>query len=147
MENFPRLRQGLWKPILLDFKLQGLAQMFLRFFYPDDWVYEEGGLMEHLFEGHFMVWVRGSRCFTFYTNKHQIAKFIMQGPSQALKAPGTHCGNRGNAAKIGARHITPHLMGYFGFQVCVSISSTNFIVDGLCPGCIFHLIARDLAAS
>ncbi|KAJ7876937.1 hypothetical protein B0H14DRAFT_3859100 [Mycena olivaceomarginata] len=31
------------------------GRMFLRFFYPDDWVYEEGGLMERLFEGHFMV--------------------------------------------------------------------------------------------
>ncbi|KAJ7362454.1 hypothetical protein DFH08DRAFT_1073607 [Mycena albidolilacea] len=84
------------------------GRMFLRFFYPDDWVYEEGGLMERLFEGHFMV---------------RIAKCIMQGPSQALKAPGAHRGNRGNAAKIGARHITPRLMGYFGFQAVFSISS------------------------
>jgi hypothetical protein len=140
--NFYRTYEAILNGII---KVTG--RMFLRFFYPDDWVYEEGGLMERLFEGHFMVRVRASRCSAFYTDKHQIAKCIMQGPSQALKAPGAHRGNRGNAAKIGARHITPRLMGYFGFQVCVSISSTNFIIDGLRSGCIFHLIARDLAAS
>ncbi|KAF8145022.1 hypothetical protein K438DRAFT_1782329 [Mycena galopus ATCC 62051] len=76
---------------------------FLRFFYPDEWVYEKDHLMDDLFEGHLMI----------------------RGLSQALKPPGAHRGNRGNAAKIGARVITPRIMAYIAVQTVFSISSLD----------------------
>ncbi|KAK7064900.1 hypothetical protein R3P38DRAFT_3302317 [Favolaschia claudopus] len=86
------------------------GRMFPRFFYPHDWVYDGENLMDKLFEGHLMI--RTGKC-------------ILQGPSQALKPPGAHRGNRGNAAKIGARAMTPRLLAYIGIQTLFSISSLD----------------------
>ncbi|KAK7020395.1 hypothetical protein R3P38DRAFT_3549618 [Favolaschia claudopus] len=84
------------------------GRSFFRFYYPDNWVYDGKNLMDNLFEGHLMI---------------RTAKCLLQGPSQALKPPGAHRGNRGNAAKIGARTVTPRLMAYIGVQTFFSISS------------------------
>ncbi|KAJ6449115.1 hypothetical protein C8R45DRAFT_1045309 [Mycena sanguinolenta] len=63
--------------------------------------------MDGLFEGHLIP---------------RVGKCILQGPSSALKPPGAHRGERGNAAKIGACVVTPRLMGYFAIQTVFAIS-------------------------
>ncbi|KAJ7118069.1 hypothetical protein C8R44DRAFT_738026 [Mycena epipterygia] len=80
---------------------------FPRFLYPDDWVYEQHHLMDQIFEGHLLP---------------RVAKCILQGPATALKVAGAHRGNRGNAARIGARVINARLMGYFAFQARFALS-------------------------
>ncbi|KAJ6486361.1 hypothetical protein C8R47DRAFT_1216480 [Mycena vitilis] len=99
------------------------GQTFRRFFYPDDWVYEKdpvtktNNLMDRIFEGHLMP---------------RVAKCILQGPGSALKPPGAHRGERGDAARIGARTVTPRLMGYLAYQTLLSISAleTYRQIDG-----------------
>ncbi|KAJ6467769.1 hypothetical protein C8R45DRAFT_1105880 [Mycena sanguinolenta] len=91
------------------------GKTFPRLFYPDDWIYTKNAddtdnLMDGLFEGHLIP---------------RVGKCILQGPSSALKPPGAHRGERGNAAKIGARTVTPRLMGYFAFQTVFAISGID----------------------
>ncbi|KAJ6482666.1 hypothetical protein C8R45DRAFT_932270 [Mycena sanguinolenta] len=91
------------------------GKTFPRLFYPDDWIYTKNAdgtdnLMDGLFEGHLIP---------------RVGKCILQGPSSALKPPGAHRGERGNAAKIGACTVTPRLMGYFAFQTVFAISGID----------------------
>ncbi|KAJ7265727.1 hypothetical protein C8J57DRAFT_1330468 [Mycena rebaudengoi] len=96
---------------ILNGTLKVTADMFPRFLYKDEWVYDydpatkTDNIMDGIFEGDLMI---------------KIAKCNLQGPSAALKPAGAHRGMRGNAAKTGVRRITPRLMGYFAFHVSYS---------------------------